>query len=392
MPGGSYVHVPRPWKATFDVSSPLPARFYVTIISEALRYGMPSRRRGGRALSLVARRGALPKSLIARSLLSLRTTEEPEIDRLVGIVRRRWSTLTALTDRLPVSPPQLHALALHRSIGLTVFLFGAGDAPLLVLKVPTVQDERMDVETRALKEAEPASVAPRSLGSVDEAYLQEGIEGSPLEVQPLGPEDASALRWTERHHELSLALARLGERTAKRGSAVELGDDRIDALRDDLCLSQATRRIASAAWHEARRLNVAVLRHVDTSAQNCLFSRSGAFAALVDWESARSFGAPTWDVWNSAISYLEHSVGLKRWSGERVAETFRASYEGSQFWIGARSAASAAAEAALVPAELVEPLEVAFHASRLGRLLADPQAFATGVPAARRMLEIVCAR
>jgi hypothetical protein len=194
------------------------------------------------------------------------------------------------------------------------------------------------------------------------------------------------LEWNGHLRALTEALARLGEATARPEAPdelapVELALEHVDG---------ATHRVLAAAWRDVSGLERSVLRHGDTSAQNCLFL-DGRLAGLVDWERAQQRGAPGFDAWNAALALLEHGLGLVRWSQTNVVHAFRDAWLGA--WGGeARVAAAASVIAAGVPERLVEPLEVVFFARRLGRRLARPDAYATTPATAAEMLSLVCAR
>jgi hypothetical protein len=112
---------------------------------------------------------------------------------------------------------------------------------------------------------------------------------------------------------------------------------------------------------------------------------------LVDWELAQARGVPGFDILNFAVAYLEHSLGLKRWSEHAALESFKAAWDSSTFMKGARESARAAAAAIEVPDGHQDSLEVAFFARRLGRRLARPGGYGTGPETAAKMLEHVCA-
>lgn len=386
---GRYVEIGYPWKAVIDRRSREPARFYATLIGQAMSYHVPARRRLGSLRAAASRQGIVPESLIARSLAALPTHRRPELDSLLERTASAWPELAPVARDLPSEPPPLAALALQRSAALTVFVFGEHGRPLLVLKVPAPGDDRADGEADALREAEPAGVSPRSLGRVGDARVQEALDGKPMRLEPLTPDRARRLRWSKRLAALAAGLARLGEATAKSKPAPEL-DAPIERAAGHARLTTRTRDLARASLADLSGLRLSVLRHGDASAQNCLFVGQ-RLSGLVDWESANFTGAPGFDVWNSAIAYLDHGVGLVRWSDDVVVETFAAAWRDSEFFRGARGAARTAARAAGVPDSRLDSLEVAFFASRLGRRLAEPGRFPTGPAVMARMLELVCA-
>jgi hypothetical protein len=384
------VHVPRVARprAIIDPRSPHPARYFAALTAQTLQHGLPARRRLGIVLAPLGR-VALPESMFAAVARRFPRHGDEELDALVEEVAAGWSELAAASARLPSESPPLSALALERGGGKTVFLFGDSDRPLLVAKLRG-DVEALENEARALSEAEPAVLAPRSLGRIGTAYLQEGLPGRALRVVPLGPEAAARLAWSDRHRQLGSALIRLAETTAKREKPREFHDPLEPAL-DHSSLSATARRAAAAAWRDSQRLDVAVLRHRDTSPQNSLFE-SDRFSGLVDWISASSAGAPGFDTWNAALAFLEHGAGLRQWSQDRVVAVFRAATDHSSFWREATRAARASARAAGVAETMLDVLEIAFFARRLIGRTAEPARFATGPGTAARMLEIVCAR
>jgi Phosphotransferase enzyme family len=373
-----------------DTTTPQPARFLAGMIGQTLRYGMPARRRGGLLLSLAARKRLLPEELTSHVLRRSPSRSRPDLDDLLCGVRSKWEDLSRPARSLPQSPPPLAALALQRSAGLTVFVFGDSPNPLVVLKVPARGDDRVDAEWRALVEAREADVAPRPLARVGDARVQEGLSGAPLELAPLGPETASSLPWYRAHAELCRGLARLARVTAKRRPAGELHEPAMERAIDAAPLEDRTKRLVGGARRALEGLDTSVLRHVDTSAQNCLFSSGERLEGLVDWELARSCGAPGFDVWNAGVAYIEHCVGLTKWSQERALRTFEVAWAESPFWEQGRAAARQAAAAGGAPAQLLDELEVTFYARRLGWRLVRPELFETGAEHAARMLEFVC--
>ena len=381
-----YGYVRYPWRAIVDLASPRPAAFYADMIGQALRYGLPARRRPGFLWALAGRRG-IPERTLASSLRLLPRRAAPEIDELLEQVKTAWPSLAGRSSRLPSAPGPIAGLALARSAALTLFVFGEPPEPLLVVKVPHARDARVETESTALEEAEPANVAPRYLGRVGNSHVQEGMPGRALRVEPVTPRTASGLHWREPLQELADGLTRLASTTAKRQFADEIRPAIEYALASS-ALREQTKEIVAAAWRDVGRVDVSVLRHHDTSPQNCLFS-DGRLSAIVDWEMAVSRGAPAFDVWNAALAYMEFGVGLTRWSEELVVQTFASAWTRSEYWIAARGAARAAAAAAGVPDRALDALEVVFFASRVGDRLRRPGWHPTGPSTAAEMLEVV---
>lgn len=384
-----YAHVRYPWRAALDATAPGPGAFYASLLGNGLRSGR--RTLGGLGgLWRIAARHPPPESLLTGVLRRLPLSPRPDVDRLLGEVRSSWDVLARRSEHLPPEPVQLSALALLRSAGLTVFVFGESERPLLVLKVPSDRGRGPSVEASALREAGPAGVAPRALGMVGAAYVQEAIPGRPLPLEAVEPGSAAELRWSEHHRELTRGLARLAETTAKRGFAEELRQP-VEAALAQATLSARCRRVLTAAWRDVARLDVAVLRHHDTSAENCLFA-DGRLSGIIDWEHAETCGAPGVDVLNTAISYMELGVGLSRWSERRAVEALRASWGASEFWREARAAVRSTAVAGGAPESASEALEVVFFGLRIGERLAAPRVVhPTGLVTAAEQLEIVCA-
>lgn len=385
---GSYVEVRYPWRAVIDRRSPHPALFYAALIDQAMRHRLPARQRFGRAAALAGRRGVGSRHVVAALLRSLRRRERPDLDGLLDGVASAWPDLASRLRHPLDQPASMTALALRRSAALTVFVFGDGPQPLMVLKLPAPGDERVDHETAALVEAEPAGVSPRSLGRAGEARVQEALEGTALMLEPLDPQRARRLRWYKRLQALAGGLTEIAGVTAKPVASAELREPLATAI-DSGDLHGRTLRLLRAAARDLGGLSLSVLRHGDASGQNCLF-RGQRLTGLVDWETANSYGAPGFDVLNSALAYLEHGVGLVKWSDELVLEAFEVAWRDSTFFQGARAAAEDAARAAGVPERCLEPLVVAFFGNRLGRRVKAPHEHATGPRLAAATLEVAC--
>ncbi len=153
-------------------------------------------------------------------------------------------------------------------------------------------------------------------------------------------------------------------------------------------LGDGAARAVAAARRDLERLDVSVVEHYDLSPQNCLVER-GRLSGLVDWEHAREPGTPGFDVWDAALSYVEHAAALVAWDDEHLLAVFEAGWESSPFWAEARAAARAAADAAGVPDGLHDALEVAYFAERVAARLDDTEDLATSAALAARMLSVV---
>lgn len=382
-----YAQLRTPWRAAVDTTTPHPAAFYAALVTQAFRYGLPAARTGGFLLAPLARNDAIPRRALARVLGAAPKRPRPDVDGVVEAVRSGWGELRTRLD-LPDVPPPLSALALDRSAALTVFLFGDGPDPLCVAKLPPPGDPRVAAEAAALDEVEAARVGPRHAATLGNVFVQEALRGEPLRVQPLTPHTAASLGWSEEHDQLGAAFERLATVTARDEPPDELVDP-IEAVLGDGRF-EAQKRVV-AALGNVTALRRSVYRHGDTSAHNCMFE-GARFTGLVDWELAKARGAPGFDVWNAGLSFVEHGVGLVRWSRARVLETVTSIWFSSEFGRNLARAAERSCTAAGVPESVVPDLEVLFFARRLGRRIQRPDAYATGAETARLMLERVCAR
>lgn len=388
MSARRYVQVGYPWAAAFEAGQPAPVTYLAGLIGQTLRYGMPARRYGPAGAWVV--RHAVGERVLRTALAARRPKERPDIDRLLEEVAGAWERLEVRHPHLPDRvPARLTALSLKRRAADTVFVFGDGPAPLLVCKTPRGEPSTLETEVTALEEALPADIAPRPLGKVGDAFVQEALAGAPLEVEPVTPSNARELGWRAEYEMLGDALVRLAETTARPGPPQELRSGVKEAL-ETADLAPATKRTALAALEDLEKFDKAVLRHGDTSAQNCLF-HNGRLTGLVDWEIARPQGAPGFDILNAAVALIDHGVGLVRWSEERAVESFRNAWKRSAFFEEARKAARRASDAAGGSAADHERLEIAFFARRLASRAASPASYATGPNSAARMLEVVCA-
>ena len=387
-PTARYAHVRYPWSAAVQRDAAPPARFYTAVIGQALRYGLPASRTPG-ALWALAGRVGLPEAALAAVIRRLPARPQPELDELVRSARQSWPDLAARSSALPGSPPDgLSVLALERAAALTVFLFGDEPRPLLVLKVPARDDRRVDLEADSLREVEAAGAAPRFLGRLGEARVQEGLPGAPLRVEPLTPGGAARFTWSPTLDDVADGIGRLGAATVKSGPPDDIAG-RMDMSLAHEGLDGRSRRALGAAWADVRRSGSSVLRHRDTSPQNCLVL-DGRLSGVVDWELAVPRGGPGFDVWNLALSYMEYGVGLTRWSQDLVVETFTRAWRDSPFWRDGRAAARRAALAGGAAERDLDALEVCYFGSRIGDRLLRPGWHATGPDTVARALRVVC--
>jgi hypothetical protein len=386
VPAHQYVEMQRPWRATVDVSSRHPSRYLGLLMTQALRNSLPARRRLGAVQAAAARRGLL-RAPVTVAAQARRRVGQPALDDLRRALTERWPELAAGSPRLPARPPELSVLMLPRSAAETVFVFGEPTHPLLVCKLPRGDDPRAAAEHAALQRLDPTGLAPRALGRVGEAWVQEGLPGEPVLTRPVRVADAAALEWLPVHESCTAALSALAAATCEPLRPAELAPLR-DDLRD-VRLPRAVRAAVDDALGALERLEVSVLRHGDTSPQNCLVD-DGALVGLVDWELAQQ-GALGFDIWNLTLASLEQGIGLVAWSDDVVGTAFRSAWHGSPFFRAARSAARASAAQAGVDSELHDALEVAFFARRVARRVQRPASYAVGPQLAIDMLTAVCA-
>ena len=383
----AYAHVAYPWQAAIGRRSPYPLRFYAALVAQALQYGLPSRRRGGRAIALAARRGVPPRLLAGALIATSRRRPRPDLERILRAVEHAWPGLASRSPDLPKSLPIAgDALALERRAGLTVFVWGQHERPLVVVKIPGSGHDRVEHEFRTLELVESADIGPRPLGSlVPDGRVQQALTGAPLPVKPLDPRRAGQLRWPIALHALEAGLTRLAVETRLPEAPDELRGPVERALADGP-LTAPARRLLKSAWADVRRLKVAVLRHRDTGPQNCLFD-GDRLTGLVDWEYAVRRGTPSYDVLNAMLSYLDVGVGLQHWSDDLVVDTFLAAWRGP-FGESARKSARRTARAVEVPESFFEPLELVLFGLRIGQRLEGRTSFyPTGPATASRMLE-----
>ena len=387
--GRRYRRVRYPWRATVGAGSPYPARHYLALVGQALRYGLPAGRRGAAVTKLAGRHG-IPEAALARSLSLAPRRQDGDLDALLDAVTSGWEALAARSPRLPRAAPPLSALALERRSARTVFVFGDAPAPLLVLKQARDGDLPVATEAAALREAEPARLAPLWLGTVAGAEAQEALPGRPLRVEPIEPEAAASLGWPAPLAEVGGALARMATVTAKAERPTEWRPQ-VERTLADARLTSRSRELLTAAVRDVGRGERSVLAHRDLSPQNCLIDGdAGGLAGLVDWETAHSHFLPGIDAWVAAISYFDHGLGLVRWGEEEdVVHAFAEAWTRAPFFAEARWAITAAAGAAGGAPPPSEALVLVYSAVRLGLRLECPEAWPTGPWAATRTLEIV---
>lgn len=388
MARARYIHVSKPWQAVLDADSDAARAHYAGLIDQSLRVGLPAARPLGVAWSVMARRG-LPERLIAGAVKRFPRARDEELDELRARLTERWGALAELMPELGHGAPEtLALLAIERSAGRVVFVFGTGSEPLLVAKLPRTGHPGAEREVDALKRAAGAEIAPRHLGELSGAPIQQALKGRSPRVAPLRAAQAGSAPWPDALGQITGALTRLATDTRTPGRPEELDVAIEPALESDLLSDEARRRL-SLAWSRLQALSSGVLRHGDTSAQNYLFC-AGRLQGLVDWEEASPVAMPGFDALNAVVAYQEHGLGLVRWSQEAVVEAFRESWWSSPFWREGRAAGVAAAVAGGVAEDLTSDLVVAFFGHRVFERLEEPATHPTTAQTTARMLDVVC--
>lgn len=382
-----YSEISFPIRASIGRSSPGPARFLAALLRQKFSSGLPKAARLGFAYRTAGRLGLPPDPLTLTGLAALPRRRRPDLDSIVDALRDEWERLRLSSRALPGRPPErMAALEIHRARTRTVLVFGEGPSPLVVLK--PVGEEGADRDARALRLGERAAVAPRHLGIVRGRHVQEGVPGAPLRVIPVHPEAAGSLPEHDGLARAGEGLARLATTTSEKKPSFELTGPRMSAALAWPGLDVATRRGLQAALRELDGVAVSVLRHRDTSPQNILLDE-GRLSALVDWEFARSCGAPGWDVLNMGVNWLEHGLGLRRWSDARLLDAFTAAWPASPLFSQIRTGTDAAIRASGAPEGCTRALTLAFFGQRVGRRVLEPASYGTSAGTAAGMLEVV---
>lgn len=385
----TWAHVGHPWAATLDRTSREPARFYVSLVRETLRYGRPASRRPRLLWTALGRYGIPQNATAGLIRASGRLRSAPGPSQQVSIVMDSWDELVWRDPTLPPRGP-LSVLELQRSAAQTAFFFEPGNpTPLLVAKTANGTNPGVTREAVALTRAAPAGVAPLSLGSLPGVdSLQRGLAGRALRVVPIRSGRASLLGWPDELTTLAEGLGDLAAATVATGRLEAVTDGFVDGVLAGTLLSSAARDAVATSFERVRALSTVVLTHQDVSPQNVLMS-GGRLSGLVDWEVAEDAGLPGSDVWNAALAWLEQGVGLVRWSEADLLRTFEDAWCRGPFGMALRSAAERAVTRAGVAAELAPDLELVWLAQRVGYRAADPSGFPTSAELAARQVELV---
>lgn len=388
----TWARVGRPWAATFDLTSPEPARFYVSLVRETLRYGRPASRRPRLLWTTLGRYGVpqAPVAALLRTSGRLGPAAAGPSDQ-VHTVQEHWAELVERDPTLP-QLGRVSVLEMQRAAARTAFFFAPGNpTPLLVAKTANDSNPGVVREAEALTRAAPVGVAPLSLGSLPGVdSLQRGLPGRALRVIPVRPGRAGALTWPDELTTLAAGLGELAAATTTTGDPDAVIDGTVELVLGGSLLSDRARAAVAAAFERVRAQRTVVLSHQDVSPQNVLMSE-GRLSGLVDWEVAEDAGLPGSDVWNAALAWLEQGVGLVRWTERDLLTTFEAAWCRGPFAATMRRAAATAVTRAGAPAALAPDLELVWLAQRVGYRTQWPSEFPTTAELAARQVELVAA-
>ena len=380
-----YTTLPFVWNAMLDPSTPWPARFLARLLDDARRYGMPATRRPAPLWRALAATPSVTPVLAAAMRNAPKRVSHDDLDSLHASVVDAWTALAQRASRLPQEPPTMSILALRRSASTTVFMFADSATPLLVVKVPSGDDDRVAQEADALTSAQPTGIAPHYLGRVGKGYAQEGLPGRPYRLRPIDASNATSIPWEPHHITVAGALKDLATATATTEKPFEMTDGLVDAAAGSALIGERTRTSLRNAIAEIEAAPRSVLQHRDVNAQNSLFD-GNVLSGIVDWEFARRNGMPGFDTLNVALSDMEHGIALKRWSPPLVAKIFAAAWSRSPLWEAARASSRDACVAAGLKAD-PKHVETFFFTYRFARRFHAGEASAW---IAARMLETVC--
>jgi hypothetical protein len=389
MTSTRYIHIRYPWQAAISRNSRVPSRYFLDLLDHAHRNRLPADR-SPRALHSFVARNHLLRGPFAAALRLMRGKSRDDLDRLVRALDERWSEILERSREvgasLPEHPGMLSVLVLERRAARTVFVFGRDSHPILVLKFPRASHDGVNREADALRRAEGLGIAPRFLGWVEGAAVQEALRGEVLPVKPVG--DPAALTEPVEHRDVARQLNRMATATATESRPDGLAGPPLEAVLESDLLGPRIRERVREAFNELSSLHICVLKHTDVSPMNCIVDGE-RLVGFVDWEISSLSGMPTVDLLNAAVCYFEHCFGLTHWSRDELREAFSGAWHGSPYFRFWRRAVDDSVRSLQLPAR--EHLEVLFFARRIGHRLAQPERFPYGPQTAADLLEVVCA-
>lgn len=379
---GRYVTLPLPGDPRLSRGAAPAARFLGALWRDRLRHGAT-----GRGGGLRRRLAAVAAPVVTMAARLGTTRPDTGLDRLLASVDDRWGELAARSPRLRGSPSPSSVLAVDGAMGRLVFFFAEPSHPVAVGKVPGGPSAAaVDHEVAALERVARSGRAPRALGRVGDARLQDGVPGRPLGLPRGRRSDAPSpalLRALD-------GLVEVSRTTARAGAPAEVHDlpAALAAVPD---LTSTARTRSSAALEVVARHDRSVLRHGDLSPQNVL--EDGVEVVFVDWERAIPSGVAGFDALHLAVSWVEKGLGGRE-AGWTPRDTGRAV---AHEWVTRLRAVTlprvaAALDAVGLAAADAEAVEIAFFARRVARRT-NTSAYRSGaIDVAREVLECVCGR
>ena len=317
MNAGRYLQVRYPWRALVGADSPHPARFYTSLIGQALRYGLPADP-PLRACRGPCRPAGRPRGRPGPGPARGSAPGRPAARRARGRGGRAMGGLAARSRGLPASAP-----AAQRARA------GAKGGPhdLPVRDVPAAADGPEGRAARRRPHADRSRFAAGGGSRGDRSAppwprgRRRGAGGAPGRARsrssPSPRSGAGALSWPAELADLARRPGppRGGHRQAARrgasGGAGRARPGRRPAAHSPCATCSRPPRATFAA--SIARCSA----HRDPSPQNCLYA-DGAPERPRGLGDRPLGGLPGLDLWIAALSYLEHSLGLVRWSQEEV--------------------------------------------------------------------------
>jgi hypothetical protein len=344
---------------------------YSRLVRDALYYGMPAARRGGVFIAAAARTG-WPERLATAVALGAPRSDRADLDEL-----------KVLAIDFGISAHSL--LLLERSSATTVFAFDRDGHPAGVLKRPRGGTAGVEREVAALQAVASSGLAPAYLGERLGWYAQEMIAAQPRMPTPISVAGAAGARWTAADDEAAAGITALATKSVSCGRPAELNDGVVERLFETGAIPDHLASVVGDALAEAARVDRRVVKHGDTSPQNCLY-RESRLAGFVDWENARLDGAPGFDAWNACVALVEHGLALRRWNPEVAAAGFARAWHNSELVRMWRAAAASSCQASGVAGrDVITALEILFFARRAAQRIGT-----TSGAVSLRHLGVVC--
>ena len=351
--------------------------------------GCPPAARPGALWALAARTG-LPEGPVAAAARGLPGRHASRSRRLVDEVERRWDELSEGALALPSAPPRITVLAMMRSAALTIFLFGDGPRPLLVLKVPKEGNRagraRARVTAPGPRQRRGAAAAgaggggPRPGGhwrACRFAWRRSRRQGRPAwPGRPRWNRSPRAWRaWGPRPH--ARGRRRSWPRWWRARSPIRR-------------LGERARRTLAAAWRDIR-----TVPDVRAAPQRHLAAELPARRRAAERDRGLGAGRAARGARLRRLEPRARLHGVRRRAHPLVpgagVRGLSRSWPDSGFWQEARQAARNAALAGGAREQDLDALEICFFGSRIGNRLERPGWHPTSAATVARALEEVCA-